>query len=103
MNSMSRVYITKNTAMIPTAYTIKYFFLVLIREINKLFCCLPVWIFQKKRKTHQEVTEEDVKKVPHSFVMHKGEVGKSVLQLEMDIRHVMEPYTATKLKVYSKI
>ena len=51
---------------------------------------------QKKRKTHQEVTEEDVNKVPHSFVMHKGEVGKSVLQLEMDIRHVMEPYTATK-------
>jgi len=35
--------------------------------------------------------------------MHKGEVGKSVLQLEMDIRHVMEPYTATKLKVYRKI
>ena len=59
--------------------------------------------FQKKRKTHQEITEEDVNKVPHSFVMHKGEVGKSVLQLEMDIRHVMEPYTATKLKVYRKI
>ena len=59
--------------------------------------------FQKKRKTHQEVTEENVNKVPHSFVMHKGEVGKSVLQLEMDIRHVMEPYTATKLKVYRKI
>ncbi|KAM7441013.1 hypothetical protein ABFA07_006285 [Porites harrisoni] len=57
---------------------------------------------RKKRKTHQEVTEEDVNKVPHSFVMHKGEVGKSVLQLEMDIRHVMEPYTATKLKVNKK-
>ena len=26
-------------------------------------------------------------------------MGKSVLQLEMDIRRVMEPYTATKLKV----
>lgn len=37
--------------------------------------------------------------MPHSFVMHRGDVGKSVLQLEIDIRHVMEPYTATKLKV----
>ena len=73
---------------------------MLIQEINN-FVASPVWIFQKKRKTHQEVTEEDVNKVPRSFVMHKGEVGKSVLQLEMDIRHVMEPYTATKLKVYS--
>lgn len=54
---------------------------------------------QKKRKTHENVTEEEISKVPHSFVMHKGDVGKSVLQLEMDMRHVMEPYTATKLKV----
>lgn len=60
--------------------------------------CL-LFILQKKRKTHQDLTEEEVSKVPHSFVMHRGDVGKSVLQLEMDIRHVMEPYTATKLKV----
>ena len=31
--------------------------------------------------------------------MHRGEVGKSILQLEMDIRHVMEPNTAINLKV----
>ena len=37
--------------------------------------------------------------MPHSFVMHRGDVGKSVLQLEKDIRHIMEPYTASKLKV----
>ena len=41
--------------------------------------------------------------MPHSFVMHRGDVGKSVLQLEMDIRNVMEPYTATKLKVITWI
>ena len=41
--------------------------------------------------------------MPHSFVMHRGDVGKSVLQLEMDIRHVMEPFTATKLKVITWI
>ncbi|KAJ7378091.1 hypothetical protein OS493_024754 [Desmophyllum pertusum] len=57
---------------------------------------------RKKRKTHENVTEEEISKVPHSFVMHKGDVGKSVLQLEMDMRHVMEPYTATKLKVNKK-
>ena len=60
---------------------------------------LFLFVFQKKRKTHKDITEEEVNKVPHSFVMHRGDVGKSVLQLEMDIRHVMEPYTATKLKV----
>lgn len=57
---------------------------------------------RKKRKTHQDVTEEEVNKVPHSFVMHRGDVGKSVLKLEMDIRRVMEPYTASKLKVNKK-
>ena len=41
--------------------------------------------------------------MPHSFVMHRGDVGKAVLQLEMDIRHVMEPFTATKLKVITWI
>jgi len=34
--------------------------------------------------------------------MHRGDVGKSVLQLEIDMRHVMEPYTASKLKVNKK-
>lgn len=65
--------------------------------------CVSFFGFKKKRKTHQDVTEEEVSKVPHSFVMHRGDVGKSVLQLEMDIRHVMEPYTATKLKVITWI
>ncbi|XP_046844252.1 suppressor of SWI4 1 homolog [Xenia sp. Carnegie-2017] len=31
--------------------------------------------------------------------MHRGEVGKSILQLEMDLRHVMEPNTALNLRV----
>ena len=63
------------------------------------FLILSYLVSQKKRKTHQDVTEEEVNKVPHSFVMHRGDVGKSVLKLEMDIRRVMEPYTASKLKV----
>ena len=31
--------------------------------------------------------------------MHRGDVGKSIIQLEMDVRHVMEPHTAIHLKV----
>ena len=31
--------------------------------------------------------------------MHRGAVGKSILELEMDVRHVMEPNTAINLKV----
>lgn len=57
---------------------------------------------KKKRKTHWESTEEEVNKVPHSFVMHRGNIGKSVQKLEVDIRRVMEPYTATNLKVSQK-
>lgn len=57
---------------------------------------------RKKRKTHQDPTEAEINKIPHSFVMHRGDVGKCVLQLEMDLRHVMEPYTATNLKVNKK-
>lgn len=35
--------------------------------------------------------------------MHRGDIGKSILQLEMDIRHVMEPNTAVNLKVKDKL
>ncbi len=43
--------------------------------------------------------EELFKKAPHTFVFHRGLVGKNIHELEMDIRRVMEPYTASKLKV----
>lgn len=39
--------------------------------------------------------------VPHSFVFHRGRVGKNVRQLIADMRKVMEPYTARALKVSS--
>ncbi|XP_009469807.1 PREDICTED: uncharacterized protein LOC104018404, partial [Nipponia nippon] len=35
----------------------------------------------------------------HSFVFHRGRVGKNVRQLIADVRKVMEPYTARALKV----
>uniref|UniRef100_A0A8B9B9G2 Peter pan homolog n=2 Tax=Anser brachyrhynchus TaxID=132585 RepID=A0A8B9B9G2_9AVES len=40
--------------------------------------------------------------VPHSFVFHRGRVGKNVRQLILDVRKVMEPYTARALKVRKK-
>ncbi len=47
--------------------------------------------------------EEDFSKAPHSFVVHKGNsVGKSVQELVRDFRRVMEPNTASNIKVRPK-
>ncbi|KAF7721071.1 hypothetical protein EC973_005504, partial [Apophysomyces ossiformis] len=37
-------------------------------------------------------------KIPRSFVVRSGVVGRSVTALVQDVRHIMEPYTATHLK-----
>ncbi|VDK41789.1 unnamed protein product, partial [Anisakis simplex] len=45
--------------------------------------------------------ESDAKKLvaePHSFVIHRGKVGRYIRRLELDLRSVMEPFTATKLR-----
>ena len=34
-----------------------------------------------------------------TFVMERGKVGRLLSQLVLDLRHVMEPHTASKLKV----
>ncbi|KAK3781518.1 hypothetical protein RRG08_054857 [Elysia crispata] len=41
-------------------------------------------------------------KAPHSFVFHRGHVGKTVKELVLDVRKLMEPYTASSLKVKRK-
>ncbi|XP_073411805.1 suppressor of SWI4 1 homolog isoform X1 [Dendrobates tinctorius] len=46
--------------------------------------------------------EEDYSGVPHSFVFHRGQIGKNVQQLIQDVKKAMEPYTATSLKVRKK-
>ncbi|VDM29200.1 unnamed protein product [Toxocara canis] len=50
----------------------------------------------------EKARSEDVSKrlaaEPHSFVIHRGKVGRYVRQLENDLRSVMEPFTASKLK-----
>lgn len=54
---------------------------------------------KKSRAAANHVAEEGYGLVPHSFVFHRGQVGKNVGQLIQDVRRVMEPYTAESLKV----
>ena len=54
---------------------------------------------RKNRSKDAETRAEDESRAPHSFVMHRGKTGKSVQELTADFRKVMEPYTATNLKV----
>ncbi|KAJ3414526.1 hypothetical protein HDV05_006440 [Chytridiales sp. JEL 0842] len=53
---------------------------------------------RKKRRTHVPAEEADYNKTPKSFVIKSGEVGLSVNALVKDIRRVMSPCTASKLR-----
>uniref|UniRef100_A0A8D0CYZ5 Peter pan homolog n=1 Tax=Sander lucioperca TaxID=283035 RepID=A0A8D0CYZ5_SANLU len=57
---------------------------------------------KKSRATANHVAEETFGAIPHSFVFHRGQIGKNVGQLILDVRRVMEPYTAESLKVRKK-
>lgn len=52
-------------------------------------------------KRNQNVTQEpeELIQAPHSFVIHKGVPGGHILELTKDFRKVMEPFTASSLKV----
>jgi ribosome biogenesis protein SSF1/2 len=47
-------------------------------------------------------TPTSVEKMPKSFVVKTGKVGKSVKELIADFRDVMEPNTASRLQTKSK-
>lgn len=53
---------------------------------------------QEKRKIREQ-RDEEYEKTPKSFVLARGDVGKMITQLSLDMRNVMRPYTATKLVV----
>ncbi|KAF8941118.1 hypothetical protein BGZ58_002224 [Dissophora ornata] len=56
---------------------------------------------RKKTRTHKKAEEGEnpnAQKTPKTFVMRSGEVGHSVMGLVNDIRRLMEPNTATKLR-----
>lgn len=57
---------------------------------------------KKARSSANHVAEETYGAVPHSFVFHRGQIGKNVGQLILDVRDVMQPYTAESLKVKKK-
>ncbi|NXT94062.1 SSF1 protein, partial [Anhinga rufa] len=54
---------------------------------------------KKERAAALQQAQQEFGTVPHSFVFHRGRVGKNVGQLIADVRKVMEPYTARTLKV----
>ncbi|KAK3247550.1 hypothetical protein CYMTET_42955 [Cymbomonas tetramitiformis] len=60
---------------------------------------------RRKKRTHKEegVAEQDVpaggKKIPKSFVIARGKLGRLLSEVESDLRKVMEPNTARSLKV----
>ncbi|KAJ2558847.1 rRNA-binding ribosome biosynthesis protein [Coemansia sp. RSA 1933] len=53
---------------------------------------------RKKRRTHVVPTQEDMDKVPKALVVKSGPIGRTVADLVNDVRHVMEPNTASKLR-----
>lgn len=54
----------------------------------------------KKNAVSKESLEpEHLVKAPHSFVIHRGNCGKDLMELTKDFREIMEPFTASQLKV----
>lgn len=57
---------------------------------------------RRKTRTHLSANAAPVAGepgVPKSFIIKHGQVGASITQLVRDIRKVMEPNTASRLKV----
>lgn len=52
-----------------------------------------------KRNINVQHEPEELVQAPHSFVIHRGLPGNHILELTKDFRKVMEPFTATALKV----
>lgn len=56
---------------------------------------------RRKNRTHKKAPadEQGSDGNPKSFVLKHGQVGHSLAQLVRDLRKVMEPHTASRLKV----
>ncbi|KAI8827085.1 Brix domain-containing protein [Fimicolochytrium jonesii] len=53
---------------------------------------------RKKKRTHVKPDEAAIAKVPKSFVIKVGPVGRSLAHLVKDVRRAMEPNTAMNLR-----
>lgn len=54
------------------------------------------------KKGSASVEPEEISKAPHTFVISRGTLGKNASELMLNFRKVMEPYTASRLKVRRK-
>lgn len=57
---------------------------------------------RKKHRTHKTENEDELKKIPKSFVIKRGNLTPSVKELVSDWRDVMAPYSAMRLKENKK-
>ncbi|XP_063540804.1 protein Peter pan [Cydia strobilella] len=57
---------------------------------------------KKNSTTKQSLEPETLVKAPHSFVIHRGQCGKDLIDLAKDFRKIMEPFTASQLKERKK-
>ncbi|KAJ1755196.1 rRNA-binding ribosome biosynthesis protein [Coemansia sp. RSA 353] len=53
---------------------------------------------RKKKRTHAVPTQEEFDDIPKTLVVRSGTVGRSVSALVSDVRQVMQPHTAVKLR-----
>lgn len=53
-----------------------------------------------KRLAQSEDSQKQLAKEPHAMVVHRDKIGKYLTRLEMELRKLMEPNSAMKLKVY---
>ena len=65
-----------------------------------LICFSQLQRNKKPKKNWDE--PEEIKRAPHSIVIFRGHVGKYIEELMRDFRRVMEPNTASNLKVSEK-
>lgn len=53
---------------------------------------------KRKQKKKDNIEDPAVVNAPHTFVFARGKIGDKCKQLTLNMRRVMEPYTATKLQ-----
>ena len=54
---------------------------------------------RKKTKTHKPIEDDkEAEQIPKSFIIKRGEIGMYLKELLHDVRNIMYPFTASKLK-----
>jgi ribosome biogenesis protein SSF1/2 len=58
---------------------------------------------RKKTRTHKPIDEDEaLEEVPKTFIIKRGKIGMYLKDLLNDLRDLMHPYTAAKLKESKK-